>query len=124
SVMVAISLLRMGLPILVFMGSYLLAQRSLVESVFLVFIVVASRIYDPFTTLMINYTEMRYALISGERIMEIRNQPEVQGTEELTEDYTIHFKEVSFSYKDEPVLQKINVEIQPRTLTALVGPSG
>jgi ATP-binding cassette subfamily B protein IrtB len=59
-----------------------------------------------------------YALISGERIMEIRNQPEVQGTEELTEDYTIHFKEVSFSYKDEPVLQKINVEIQPRTLTA------
>ncbi len=33
-VMVAISLLRMGLPILVFMGSYLLAQRSLVESVF------------------------------------------------------------------------------------------
>jgi ATP-binding cassette subfamily B protein IrtB len=36
---------------------------------------------------MINYTEMRYALISGERIMEIRNQPEVQGTEELTEDF-------------------------------------
>ena len=123
-VMVAISLLRMGLPILVFMGSYLLAQRSLVESVFLVFIVVASRIYDPFTTLMINYTEMRYALISGERIMAIRNQPEVQGTEELNDDYTIRFNDVGFAYKEEPVLQNINLEIHPRTLTALVGPSG
>ncbi|MGO2892706.1 MAG: ABC transporter ATP-binding protein [Enterococcus devriesei] len=123
-VMVAISLLRMGLPILVFIGSYLLAQRSLTESVFLVFIVVASRIYDPFTTLMINYTEMRYALISGERIMTIRNQPEVQGNESLGADYTIRFKEVAFAYKDEPVLEKINLTIQPRTLTALVGPSG
>lgn len=123
-VMVAISLLRMGLPILVFIGSYLLAQRSLTESVFLVFIVVASRIYDPFTTLMINYTEMRYALISGERIMDIRNQPEVQGSETLNEDYTIHFKEVDFAYHDELVLQGINLDIQPRTLTALVGPSG
>ncbi|MDT2822390.1 ABC transporter ATP-binding protein [Enterococcus devriesei] len=123
-VMVAISLLRMGLPILVFIGSYLLAQRSLTESVFLVFIVVASRIYDPFTTLMINYTEMRYALISGERIMTIRNQPEVQGNESLGTDYTIRFKEVAFAYKDEPVLEKIDLTIQPRTLTALVGPSG
>ena len=73
---------------------------------------------------MINYTEMRYALISGERIMTIRNQPEVQGNESLGADYTIRFKEVAFAYKDEPVLEKINLTIQPRTLTALVGPSG
>lgn len=123
-VMMASSLLRMGLPILVFVGSYLLAERSITESIFLVFIVVASRIFDPFTVLLMNYTEMRYALISGERIMEIRNQPEVSGDEQLSDDYTIRFKDVTFAYQQEKVLQQINLEIRPKTLTALVGPSG
>ncbi|MBL1230615.1 ABC transporter ATP-binding protein [Enterococcus sp. BWB1-3] len=123
-VMVSISLLRMGLPILVFMGSYLLAQKNITESIFLAFIVVASRIYDPFTALMMNYTEMRYALISGERIMAIRNQPEVEGSEKLGDDYTIRFKNVGFAYKEEAVLKNIDLDIHPKTLTALVGPSG
>jgi ABC-type multidrug transport system fused ATPase/permease subunit len=39
------------------------------------------------------------------------------------EVFWIHCRQI-FASEDEPVLQKINVEIQPRTLTALVGPSG
>lgn len=123
-VMSSISLLRMGLPILVFAGSYMLAQENLSDSVFLIFIIVASRIYDPFTTLMLNYTEMKYSSISAERIMEIRSQPEILGSTPFSEDCTIHFNDVSFSYKESPTLQSINLTIRPKTLTALVGPSG
>lgn len=123
-VMTTISLLRMGLPILVFSGSYLLAGGSLRDTLFLAFIVVASRIYDPFTVLMTNYTEMRYALISAERIMDIRNQPEVTGDQSLKDDYTIQFANVDFAYQSETVLHDINLTIPPKTMTALVGPSG
>ncbi|WP_207940446.1 ATP-binding cassette, subfamily B, bacterial [Enterococcus sp. DIV2402] len=123
-VMTAISILRIGLPILIFVGGNLLVNREIDESILLVFIIVASRIYDPFTALMMNYTEMRYATISAERIMDIRNQPVMSGNEELGKDYTIYFENVDFSYNNEKVLHDINLIIQPKTLTALVGPSG
>lgn len=123
-VMTTISLLRLGLPILVFTGSYLIVGGGIEETVFLAFILVASRIYDPFTVLMMNYTETRYSFISADRIMQIRAQEEVRGDKNLDDDYTISFRDVSFAYKSETVLKHINLEIRPKTLTALVGPSG
>lgn len=123
-VLMGISVLRMGLPVMIFAGAYFLGQNSLSVSVFLAFVVVAGRIYDPFTTLLINYTEMRYAMISGRRIMEIRNQPVVSGTEKLPADYTIRMENVSFAYNDETVLSAIDLTIAPKSMTALVGPSG
>ncbi|TPR57413.1 ABC transporter ATP-binding protein [Enterococcus sp. OL5] len=123
-VMTTISILRVGLPVLIFIGGKLLIDGQIDESALLIFIVVASRIYDPFTTLMMNYTEMRYAIISADRIMDIRNQSEMSGNDELSEDFTISFKNVSFSYNNEQVLHNINMVIRPKTMTALVGPSG
>ena len=123
-VMTTISLLRTGLPILIFVGGNLLVNGRIDESILLIFVMVASRIYDPFQILMINYTEMRYALISAERIMDIRNQPITDGTETLTDDYTINFAGVDFGYQDTTVLHDINLDIKPKTMTALVGPSG
>lgn len=123
-VMTIISLLRMGLPILVFSGSYMLIGGTLSDATFLMFIVVASRLYDPFTVLMMNYTEMKYSQISAERIMDIRNQPEVKGETLLDDDFNIEFKNVSFAYKEDTVLKNINLTIKPKSLTAFVGPSG
>lgn len=123
-VMSAISILRLGLPLLVFVGSQLLMNNSIDEAVLLVFVIVASRIYDPFTVLMMNYTEMRYASISAKRIMDIRHQPAISGDQTLSSDYTIRFEGVDFAYQEETVLHDINLTIQPKTLTALVGPSG
>ncbi|WP_430611609.1 ABC transporter ATP-binding protein [Enterococcus sp. DIV0876] len=123
-VMTTISVLRLGLPILIFVGGKLLVDGQINASILLIFIVVASRIYDPFTALMMNYTEMRYAAISADRIMEIRNQPEMTGTAELSGDLTVSFDHVDFSYNNVQVLHDINLTIQPKTLTVLVGPSG
>ncbi|MDO5734450.1 MAG: ABC transporter ATP-binding protein [Eubacteriales bacterium] len=39
-------------------------------------------------------------------------------------NYDIRFEDVSFAYKEEPVLEKINLELKENTVTALVGPSG
>lgn len=123
-VMTSISLLRMGLFVLVFTGSYLLVGGEISEGIFLAFIVVAGRIYDPFTVLMMNYTEMRYSLISAKRIMTIREQPELTGDQLLGDDYTIVVKNVDFSYQKETVLKGIDLTILPKTFTAFVGPSG
>lgn len=123
-VMSTISVLRMGLPILVFVGTYLLTQGSMTDAVFLAFIVIASRIYDPFTTMMLSYTEMKYGALSAERIMDIRHQPEVVGTLKMPNDYTITFDQVHFAYQERMTLRNINLVIKPKTMTALVGPSG
>jgi ATP-binding cassette subfamily B protein IrtB len=120
----ALSLLRASTPILVFFGAYLLGQGKVTDLIFLIFVIVATRIYDPFTTLLINYAEFRYSLISAERIMEVRHQPIVPGEFVVGDDYTIEFKDVKFAYNETPVLHNIQLSLQPRTMTALVGPSG
>lgn len=40
------------------------------------------------------------------------------------QDYSISFKEVTFSYENSPTIQNISFTIPDRTITALVGPSG
>ncbi|MFV0394240.1 MAG: ABC transporter ATP-binding protein [Coprobacillaceae bacterium] len=122
-VLSAISLMRMGLTIVTFMGTYYILDGSLNEITFLAFLLVGTRIYDPLQVVLMNYAEMRYSVISAERIMDIRDQPSVKGTE-IINDYTIRFDNVNFAYKDTEVLKNINLEIQPKSLTALVGPSG
>ncbi|WP_159649299.1 ABC transporter ATP-binding protein [Erysipelothrix aquatica] len=123
-VMTAISVLKMGFSLVVFTGSYFLIGGKMDVVIFLVFIVVATRVYDPFTLLLMNYTEMKYAMISAERIMEIRQQDPVTGSFRVDNAAFIEFKDVKFSYQDTPTLDGINLTIKPQSLTALVGPSG
>ena len=123
-VMAAIGLMRAGLTLVVVVGAYLLGGGSLTLPVFLVFILLATRVYEPLQVVMVNYAELKYATVSAERIMDIQQHPVLPGTGAPPEDNTIEFLDVTFAYDDHDVLQNVSLRVEPRTITALVGPSG
>ncbi len=123
-VMLAIASMRAGLTVMVLVGVHLLAGGTLDLIVFVMFLIVGSRIFDPITLALINFAELRYSEQAGERILNLYREPEMDGTGAPPETCDIAFKNVTFGYQDEPVLHDISAKMQPGTLTALVGPSG
>jgi ATP-binding cassette subfamily B protein IrtB len=123
-VMAAIGLMRAGLTFVILAGAYLLAGGDLTLPVFLVFILLATRIYEPLQVVMINYAEIKYATVSAERIMEIQQQPVQPGVNDPPDDNRLEFDNVTFAYEDHDVLKNVSFSIEPNTITALVGPSG
>ena len=121
----AVGLLRSGFSIMIFVGSYSLIGGELSLPVFLMFLLIATRIYEPMTVVLINYAEIRYAALSAQRIMEIRKEKPLAGTKSLKNvNGAITFDNVSFAYQEDVVLKNASFTIPPRSITALVGPSG
>lgn len=120
----AIGLMRAGLTLVIFTGAYLLAGGALTFPVFLIFILLGTRVYEPLQIVMVNYAEIKYATISADRIMEIQQQPLPPSGGGLPEGNRLEFENVTFAYDDHNVLENVSFSIEPRTVTALVGPSG
>ena len=122
--MVAIGLIRAGLTLMIFVGAYLLVGGELTLPIFLIFILLGTRVFEPLQVVMVNYAEIKYATVSAERIMEVQQHPVLPGGDAPPEDNRIEFDNVTFAYEDHDVLKDISFTIEPRTITALVGPSG
>lgn len=123
-VLLSITLVRAGLTLMVLCGTYLLLGGQLSILVFVLFLVVGSRVFDPLTSALTNFTEFRYFSIAGERILSLMNEPEMKGERPSPEAGDIRFEHVSFAYQDKEVLYDITVTLPKNSLTALVGPSG
>ena len=123
-VLLAITLVRAGLTLMVLCGTYLLLGGELSVLTFVMFLVVGSRVFDPLTSALTNFTEFRDFSISGGRILKLMNEPEMKGTKEAPASGEIVFENVSFGYRDKEVLHDISMTLPQNSLTALVGPSG
>ena len=123
-VMLSITLVRAGLTMMVLCGTYLLLGGKLSIFVFVLFLVVGSRVFDPLTSALTNFTEFRYFSIAGGRILSLMNEPEMKGKRQSPAAGDICFEHVSFAYQDKEVLHDINITFPKNSLTALVGPSG
>ncbi len=123
-VLLGITLVRAGLTLMVLCGTYLLLGGELSLLVFVMFLVVGSRVFDPLTSALTNFTEFRYFSIAGGRILSLMNEPEMEGERQSPEAGDIRFENVSFAYRDKEVLHDITVTLPENSLTALVGPSG
>ena len=123
-VLLSITLVRAGLTLMVLCGTYLLLGGELSLLVFVLFLVVGSRVFDPLTSALTNFTEFRYFSIAGGRILSLMNEPEMKGERQSPAAGDIRFEHVSFAYQDKEVLHDINVTLPKNSLTALVGPSG
>lgn len=123
-VLLSITLVRAGLTMMVLCGTYLLLGGKLSILVFLLFLVVGSRVFDPLTSALTNFTEFRYFSIAGGRILSLMNEPEMKGERQSPATGDIRFEHVSFAYQDKEVLHDITVTLPKNSLTALVGPSG
>ncbi len=122
--MLAIAIMRAGTTLMVFVGAYLLAGGELTLPVFLAFLLIGTRVFEPLTSILTNYAEIRYSVLSAERIMDIRKKKPLSGETVPPAGNKIEFESVSFAYAQENVLQDVSFCIPPQSITALVGPSG
>lgn len=124
-IMGAMLLTRSGMTLMIGVGSYLLVGGSLSLPVFLLFLLVGAKIFEPLTVVLMNYGEMRYSAYSARRIMEVRQETPMKGDTTVLPHRPIVFERVTFGYDPaSPVLNNVSFTIEPRTVTALVGPSG
>ena len=119
-------ILRFGFPVTVLVGTLLLSQGHLSLFLFLMFLVTASRIYDPLSGVMMQLSEIFNAMLQLQRMKAIEKEPEQTGTTQYsTKGYDISFSHVGFSYQDgEDVLTYVTFTAKQGEVTALVGPSG
>ncbi len=121
----AYNILRVGLGLVIVMGSYLMTHGQLDLIGFLLFLFVAARIYDPLTTVLFKSGEFFYALVSASRIREIEDYPAQTGRSDIDlHHFDIHFDQVSFAYQEDEVIRKVSFCAKQGEITALVGPSG
>ena len=122
--MVAITILRSGLTVMILAASYLLVGGELTLPVFLVFLLLGTRVFDPMTAVLTNYASISYSVLSAERIMEIRHEKPLPGSKDAPVGSGIKFENVTFSYDEANVLENVSLSFPPKSVTALVGPSG
>ena len=118
--------LKLGLATTVLAGITFLVDGSLDFTMFLIFLIAASRLYDPVSTMFTHMAAVFNSQIKIKRMQEIENQPIQTGVRDCTlQNYDIVFEHVKFAYhKDEGVLEDISFTAKQGEVTALVGPSG
>jgi len=133
------ALVRFGFPLVISYGAYLLSQGHIELLTYIVFLLVACRIFDPLTTVFMLLGEFFFMLIAVERKQAIVNYPAQTGSETFKPDgYDICYGNVSFSYNEpsggssadekgnteEDTVSGISFTAKQGEITALVGHSG
>lgn len=118
--------LKLGLATTVLVGVSLLIEGSLDLTVFLIYLIAASRLYDPISLIFMNMAAVFSSQIRIQRMREIEEQAVQTGSRECKpQNYDIVFEHVKFAYrKDEGVLEDVSFTARQGEVTALVGPSG
>ena len=118
--------LKLGIATVALVGSVLLVQGKLDVLTFFLFLLVASRLYDPMQSALQNLAAVIAMRTNVGRMNEILEHPVQQGKDALTNDgCDIVFDHVGFSYNnEETVLKDVSFTAKQGEVTALVGPSG
>lgn len=118
--------LRFGIATTVLTGASLLIGGKIDLFLFLFFMLIVSRIYDPLDASLQNLAMIVSTHTDTERMNEILDQKVQSGEKALTnEGYDIIFENVAFAYEDgEKVLDQVSFTAKQGEVTALVGPSG
>jgi ATP-binding cassette, subfamily B, bacterial len=120
----------MGIVLLFLLGGWQISQGNLTGAEFVSFVAAVVLIIDPINIITLNYNEFKQGEASVERVFELLKLqpsivekpnaialPQVQGK--------VEFQQVSFFYQSQsPVLQSINLTVEPGEVIALVGLSG
>ncbi|UTY24764.1 ABC transporter ATP-binding protein [Treponema denticola] len=124
----SIIIIRFGFPLVIAVGAVLYAQGSLPLFTYLVFLLIAGRIFEPLTAVFMLLGEFFHARTAVERQMEIINYPKQKGSETFNpKGYDIQYDNVSFSYNDNAsrdTVRNISFTAKQGEITALVGHSG
>lgn len=118
--------LKLGIATVALVGSALLVNGTLGVLTFFMFLLVASRLYDPMQAALQNLAAIIAMRTNVARMNEILEYPVQTGSDTLTNDgYDIVFDHVGFAYNDgEVILKDVSFTAKQGEVTALVGPSG
>ena len=118
--------LKLGIATVALVGSALLVNGKLGVLTFFMFLLVASRLYDPMQAALQNLAAIIAMRTNVARMNEILDYPIQTGSETLTNNgYDVVFDHVGFAYNDgEVVLKDVSFTAKQGEVTALVGPSG
>lgn len=119
-------ILKLGMATVALVGSVLLIGGTLRIPVLLMFLLVASRLYEPLEGALQNLAAVISTNANIERMNEILDHPIQTGADHIdNRGYDIVFDNVGFSYNSgEAVLKNVSFTAKQGEVTALVGPSG
>ena len=120
------SFLKLGIATTVLTGVTLMSRGDLALIPFLMFLIAATRVYDPIGSMFANMAAVFACEVRIERMQEIENEKRMTGLTEYDPDgYDIRFEHVTFAYREkEDVLRDVSFTAKQGQVTALVGPSG
>ena len=118
--------LKLGIASVALAGSVLLIRGSIDVLTLFLFLLVASRLYDPMQGALQNLAAVIAMRTNVARMNEILDCPVQTGGEELTnQGCDIVFDHVGFAYNSgETILRDVSFTAKQGEVTALVGPSG
>ena len=118
--------LRMGLATVIVVGNQLMLNGLTTLFSYILFLIAASRLYDPLSGAMANMAELFAVDLQVNRLKTIQNYKEEEKQKEYqTNGYDVTFEHVRFAYEPgKPVLRDVSFTAKQGQVTALVGPSG
>lgn len=118
--------LRLGLATVIVVGNALMINNQTTLFSYILFLIAASRLYDPLSGAMSNMAELFSVDLQVNRLKAVQNYREENRKKEYrTNGYDITFEHVSFSYEPgKPVLRDVSFTARQGQVTALVGASG
>ena len=118
--------LKLGIASVALTGSMLLIRGDIDVLTMFLFLLVASRLYDPMQGALQNLAAIIAMRTNVARMNEILECPIQTGSEQLTNrGFDIVFDHVAFAYNSgETVLKDVSFTARQGEVTALVGPSG
>ncbi len=118
----------LGIPCVLFFGTLWLAGGTLDPGTFLIFAVLALRVYQPLVAAAESFESLRIADASLDRVARIFEepvQPEPRTGAGLAAPLDVEFEGVTFAYGDDgPALSDVSFRAPAGSMTAVVGPSG
>lgn len=119
-------ILRLGLATVIVAGSALILNSQISLFTYILYLIAASRLYDPLSGAMANMAELFGVELQVKRLKEIQEYPVQSGqTDYHTSGYDVTFDNVKFAYEaGKPVLNGVSFTAKQGQVTALVGPSG
>ena len=121
----ALTFARAGLPLMCFVGSYLLLGGEIGLTSFLSIIIIGTKIISPILTWIRYIAVLRAHYVSAGRIDNVMKTKELPRNQKIEYTDDICFENVSFSYlKGQNIINDISCSFKKNSLTAIVGPSG
>ena len=123
-------LTALGLGLVVIFGGQMISAGDVTTGVLIAFVLYIQRFFDPIRNLTMHYTQLQRAMASGSRIFNLLDQIPTVADPISPNIITnikgrIEYRTVHFEYKANiPVLNGINLVIEPGEKVALVGPTG